>query len=159
MSTPGVAPATDDPGARVDPLPPTVEWLGDRIRLIDQRRLPTELVQLELRTVDEVCDAISDLTVRGAPAIGATAAYGYALASVLGVADLDDVARRLIATRPTAVNLEWAVRRVQAAADPVAEAIEIAREDVERNRAMGAHGAALVPHGARVLTHCNAGGL
>ena len=141
-----------------DPLPPTVEWLGDRVRLIDQKLLPGEFRLVELVTVDQVCDAISDLTVRGAPAIGATGAFGVAIAVVRGE-DVADASRRLKATRPTAVNLAWAVDRAVAAPDPVAEAMEIAREDVETNRALGRHGAALVPDGARVLTHCNAGGL
>ncbi len=141
-----------------DPLPPTVEWLGDRVRLIDQKLLPGVFELVELGTVDQVCAAISDLTVRGAPAIGATGAFGVAIAVVRGE-DVADAARRLKATRPTAVNLAWAVDRAVAAADPVAEAIEIAREDVETNRTLGRHGAELVPDGARVLTHCNAGGL
>ena len=113
---------------------------------------------VDCSTVDEVCDAISTLAVRGAPAIGAAAAFGVALASVRGE-DLDDAADRLVATRPTAVNLAWAVERAKAAADPVAEAVRIATEDVERNRALGAHGAALIESGARVMTHCNAGSL
>jgi len=83
---------------------------------------------------------------------------GIALASVVDD-DVDDAARRLIAVRPTAVNLAWAVERARAANDPVAEAVRIADEDVERNRAIGAHGAALIDDGARVMTHCNAGSL
>ena len=142
----------------LDPLPVTVEWLGDRVRMIDQRRLPQEVRHLELHTVAEVCDAISTLAVRGAPAIGAAGAMGVALACIRGE-DRLDAANRLKATRPTAVNLAWAVDRALAAADPVAEAIAIAAEDVAVNRALGAHGAALVPDGARILTHCNAGGL
>src|SRR5213075_2624268 len=107
---------------------------------------------------DEVCDAIRTLAVRGAPAIGATGAMGIALASV-GGEDVDEAARRLIATRPTAVNLAWGVSRAAAASDPVAEALRIAEEDVERNRAIGANGASLIEDGARVMTHCNAGSL
>ena len=103
-------------------------------------------------------EAITDLAVRGAPAIGAAGAFGLALAVVSGQ-DLRGAAARLRATRPTAVNLAWALDRVLAAADPVAEAMAIAREDVAANRAMGRHGAALVPDGANILTHCNAGGL
>jgi methylthioribose-1-phosphate isomerase len=105
-----------------------------------------------------VCDAIRTLAIRGAPAIGAAGAMGVALASVRGE-DLDDAARRLVATRPTAVNLAWAAKRVRAAADPVAEAMRIAEEDVDRNRAIGANGASLIDDGARVMTHCNAGSL
>ena len=105
-----------------------------------------------------MCDAIGTLAVRGAPAIGATGAMGIALASVVGD-DLAAAARRLIATRPTAVNLAWGVERALGARDPVAEAVRIAEEDVERNRAIGAHGAPLLHDGARVMTHCNAGSL
>jgi methylthioribose-1-phosphate isomerase len=105
-----------------------------------------------------VCDSIRTLAVRGAPAIGATGAMGIALAAVRGE-DVGAAGRRLIATRPTAVNLAWAVERASAAADPIAEALRIAEEDVERNMAMGAHGAALIDDGARVMTHCNAGSL
>ena len=141
-----------------DPLPRSVEWCGDHVRLIDQRRLPEHLVMVDLTTADEVADAIADLTVRGAPAIGAAAAFGVALAVVAGE-DPHAAGARLKAARPTAVNLAWAVERVLAAADPVAEAVRLADEDVEINRAIGAHGAALVPAGANVLTHCNAGGL
>jgi methylthioribose-1-phosphate isomerase len=141
-----------------DPLPRSVEWLGDRVRLIDQRQLPHRLVTVDLATPDEVAEAIANLTVRGAPAIGAAAAFGVALAVVRGE-DVSDAARRLKASRPTAVNLAWAVDRVVASADPVAEAIGLADEDVAINRALGAHGASLVAAGANVLTHCNAGGL
>ena len=149
----------DEPApSAADPLPRSVEWLGDGVRLLDQRRLPGELVLVDLRTVDEVCRAIADLTVRGAPAIGATGAFGVALARVRGE-DVGEAGRRLKATRPTAVNLAWAVDRTLAADDPVAEAIAIAEEDVATNRAIGRHGIDLVPEGARVLTHCNAGGL
>ena len=141
-----------------DGIPPTVEWRDDHVRLIDQRRLPLSLEFVDCSTVDQVCDAISTLAVRGAPAIGAAGAFGVALAAV-GDENLDDAAERLVATRPTAVNLAWAVARTKAAADPVAEAVRIAEEDVERNRALGAHGAALIERGARVMTHCNAGSL
>ena len=105
-----------------------------------------------------MCDAIRTLVVRGAPAIGATGAMGVALAFARGE-DIEDATRRLIATRPTAVNLAWGVSRAAAANDPVAEALRIAEEDVERNRAIGAHGASLIDDGARVMTHCNAGSL
>jgi methylthioribose-1-phosphate isomerase len=141
-----------------DPIPPTIEWADGLVRLIDQRRLPASLVMLECRTVDELCDAISSLAVRGAPALGAAGALGVALASVTGE-DVAAAGDRLVATRPTAVNLAWGVRRALAAGDPVAEAIDVCAEDVERNRALGAHGAPLVPDRGRVLTHCNAGAL
>jgi methylthioribose-1-phosphate isomerase len=141
-----------------DPIPPTIEWAGDRIRMIDQRELPGRLHVVEVRTVPELCELITALAIRGAPALGAAGAMGVALASVRGD-DVDAAAAALVATRPTAVNLAWGVARARAAADPVAEALAIAREDVEVNRAIGAHGAPLLPHDARVLTHCNAGGL
>ena len=141
-----------------DPIPRTIEWLGGAVRLIDQRRLPEELVLLECRTVDELCEAISTLAIRGAPALGAAGAMGVALASVSGE-PAEAAAARLKATRPTAVNLAWGVDRAVAAPDPVAEAVQIAEDDVERNRRIGANGAPLIPHAARVLTHCNTGSL
>ena len=141
-----------------DPLPPTIEWADGFVRLIDQRRLPGELVLLECRSVDELCEAIRTLAVRGAPALGAAGAMGVALAAARGE-PLEEAAERLRATRPTAVNLAWGVSRALAAADPAAEAVRIAAEDVERNRRLGAHGAELLPVDARVLTHCNAGSL
>ncbi len=141
-----------------EPIPPTIE-LGDGVvRLIDQRRLPDELVELECRTVEELCEAIRTLAVRGAPALGAAGAMGVALAAATGE-PLDEAAARLEATRPTAVNLAWGVRRALASDDPAAEARRIAAEDVERNRRLGAHGAPLLGNGARVLTHCNTGSL
>jgi methylthioribose-1-phosphate isomerase len=139
-------------------IPRTIEWAGDRVRLIDQRRLPGELTMVEATTVDELCELIVTLAVRGAPALGAAGAMGVALASVRGD-DLDAAAEKLIATRPTATNLAWGVRRVLASDDPVAEAQRLADEDVVANRAIGASGLDVVPNGARVLTHCNAGGL
>jgi methylthioribose-1-phosphate isomerase len=145
-------------GDAVDPIPPTIEWVGGRIRMIDQRLLPGELVQLEVGTVDELCDAICTLAVRGAPALGAAGAMGVALAAETGM-DLDEAADLIRATRPTAVNLAWGVARARSAADPVAEALRVAAEDVERSRRLGAHGAGLVPEDGRVLTHCNAGAL
>jgi len=157
MTTTPVPGAGDTGGAR-DPMPPTIEWAGDRVRLIDQRLLPGELRIVEASTVDDLATFISALAVRGAPALGAAGAMGIALAAVTGL-DLDDAAATLAATRPTAVNLRWGIDRARRAADPVAEAQAIAIEDVERNRALGRHGSRLVPDGGRVLTHCNAGAL
>ena len=142
-----------------DPIPRTIEWAGDRIRLIDQRCLPGSLEILEVAAVEELCDAIRTMAVRGAPALGAAGAFGIALASVTGEPSLDEAAAMLAATRPTAVNLAWGIDRAFAADDPVAEACALAEEDVATNRAIGAAGAELVPVGGRVLTHCNAGGL
>ncbi|MDQ3642644.1 MAG: S-methyl-5-thioribose-1-phosphate isomerase [Actinomycetota bacterium] len=141
-----------------DPIPPTIEWREGAVRMIDQRLLPGELVFLEARTVDELCHAIRTLAIRGAPALGVAGAMGMALAAVTGESP-DDAAARIVATRPTAVNLAWGVSRGLEAADPVAEAVRLAADDVDRNRRLGAHGASLVPDGGRVLTHCNAGAL
>jgi methylthioribose-1-phosphate isomerase len=89
-----------------DPIPPTIEWAGDRVRMIDQRLLPGRLAFVEASTVDELCHAIRTLAVRGAPALGVAGAMGMALAQVTG-ADSEAAAARLLATRPTAVNLAW----------------------------------------------------
>jgi methylthioribose-1-phosphate isomerase len=142
----------------VTEIPATIEWRGDHVRIVDQRRLPEELAFLDLCTVEDVCDAIATLAVRGAPALGAAGAMGVALASVRGE-DVVAAADRLAAVRPTAVNLAWGAHRAAAAVDPVAEALVIAEEDVARNRRIGSLGAHLVPEGGRVLTHCNAGAL
>jgi methylthioribose-1-phosphate isomerase len=129
---------------------------------LDQRRLPDEEVELECRTVAEVAEAIRTLAVRGAPAIGVAAAYGYALAAARG-GDLDEAAETLVAARPTAVNLPWAVAEMQRGEQSPAalaeRAREIHRDEVERCRRMAAHAADLIEPGARALTHCNAGGL
>ncbi|HEV2759755.1 MAG TPA: S-methyl-5-thioribose-1-phosphate isomerase [Acidimicrobiales bacterium] len=142
----------------LDPIPPTIEWRDGAVRMIDQRLLPGELVFVEARTVDELCQAIRTLAIRGAPALGVAGAMGMALAAVTGEA-ADDAAARIVATRPTAVNLAWGVARGLEADDPVAEAVRLCADDVDRNRRLGAHGASLVPEGGRVLTHCNAGAL
>jgi methylthioribose-1-phosphate isomerase len=141
-----------------DPIPRTIEWRDGIVRLIDQRRLPEELVFIDAGTVEELCDAIAALAIRGAPALGAAGAMGVALASVAGQ-PLEEAAARIRRTRPTAVNLGWGVDRALRAADPVAEALAVAEEDVVRNRRLGAQGAPLLGEGARVLTHCNAGSL
>ncbi len=141
-----------------DPIPPTIEWRDGVVRMIDQRVLPGRLVFLQARTVDELCDAIRTMAVRGAPALGVAGAMGMALATVTGEHP-DDAATRIRATRPTAVNLAWGVARGLAAADPVAEAVRLYADDIARNRRLGAHGASLVPQDGRVMTHCNAGAL
>ena len=151
----------------MDPIPPTIEWRRGRVRLIDQRALPGELRFVECASVDELCDAIRLLAVRGAPALGAAGAFGVALAAQT-IADQSGVqaaASRLAAARPTAVNLAWGVERALGAweeggaAAALAEAERVAADDVAANRALGGFGAELVPDGARVLTHCNAGSL
>ena len=129
----------------------------DRVVFLDQRRLPTEEVEVECRTAAEVADAIRTMVVRGAPAIGIAAAYGYALAAVHGE-DLRGAERVLRESRPTAVNLGWALDEMRG--DPSPEhARAIHRAEVDRCRTMAAHAAALLAPGARALTHCNAGGL
>jgi methylthioribose-1-phosphate isomerase len=158
----------------------TVEWQKGSVRLIDQRWLPWEFQVLELRDPTAVAEAIRDMVVRGAPAIGATAAYGMALAGLRSdadsveemCADLEAAADRLHQARPTAVNLAWAVKRQLAVAtDPqwtsadqiraalIRHAHQIADSDVEINRQMGAHGATLVQDGDTILHHCNTGAL
>ncbi|HEY3920576.1 MAG TPA: hypothetical protein VGL76_00510, partial [Gaiellaceae bacterium] len=130
---------------------------GDRVIFLDQRKLPGEEVEFECRTSAEVADAIRTMVVRGAPAIGIAAAYGYALAAAHGE-DLEDADRVLRGSRPTAVNLAWALDEMRG--DPSAEhARTIHRDEVERCRAMSAHAATLLQPGTRALTHCNAGGL
>ncbi len=129
----------------------------DAVVVLDQRRLPDEEVDLRCATVPELAEAIRVLAVRGAPAIGAAAAYGMALAAERGD-NLDAASEMLAASRPTAVNLRWALDAMRD--DPTRErAGRIHADEVERCRRMGEHAVELIPAGARVLTHCNAGGL
>jgi methylthioribose-1-phosphate isomerase len=158
--------------------PRTVWWEDGRVRMIDQTRLPAVEVILQFGTVDEVAEAIESMRVRGAPAIGVTAALGLALAAQAAAskpaaafrAHLAAAAERLRRTRPTAVNLFWSIDRLlllaeaepdpaRAAARLIAEAQAMVEEDVQINRAMGRHGAALLPERGGVLTHCNTGSL
>ncbi|TCO41862.1 S-methyl-5-thioribose-1-phosphate isomerase [Dokdonella fugitiva] len=143
-----------------------VLWRGDRLRLLDQRLLPREETYVDCRTSDEVAQAIRDLVVRGAPAIGIAAAWGVVLAARQDRAGLAAALARLRAARPTAVNLMWALDRMQrvaargADADALAaEAQAIQDEDLAANRRMGELGAALIAPGSGVLTHCNTGSL
>jgi methylthioribose-1-phosphate isomerase len=138
----------------VEPL----RWRGDRLELLDQRLLPEKSVYLECRSAAEVAQAIRDMVVRGAPAIGCAAAFGIALEATSG-RPLEPAFDILAASRPTAVNLFWALERMRKARDPVAEAVAIFDEDIAANQAMGKLGAALIPESARVMTHCNAGAL
>jgi methylthioribose-1-phosphate isomerase len=131
---------------------------ADRVVLLDQRRLPDEEAELVCSSAAEVAEAIRTLAVRGAPAIGIAAAYGYALAAARGE-DLESAAGALAAARPTAANLEWALQQVRAADDPAARARELHAEEVERCRRMSRHAAGLVGQGAKALTHCNTGAL
>src|ERR1051325_11254361 len=161
----------------------TVEWTSEGVRMLDQRLLPNEEKYLVLRSYEEVADAIKEMAVRGAPAIGVSAAMGLALGANQSVgtsiADLEYdfrfMCKVMEATRPTAVNLFWAVERMRgviakAKSEKVAdveevknrlvhEALAIFQEDIESNRALGKFGGELIPNGATVLTHCNAGAL
>ena len=160
----------------------TVEWTDDGVHMLDQRRLPTEEKYLILRSYEEVAEAIKKMVVRGAPAIGVSAAMGLALGAKQSVGtsladleyDFDYMCEVMAATRPTAVNLFWAIermrsafRRAKAETDNVeeakqrlvAEAQAIFTEDIEANRALGRFGGELIPDGSTVLTHCNAGAL
>jgi methylthioribose-1-phosphate isomerase len=132
---------------------------GDRVVFLDQRRLPDEEVEVECRSATEVAEAIRGMVVRGAPAIGIAAAYGYALAAQRGE-DLDEAAAALAAARPTAANLVWALNELRAwPGDPAERARQIHREEVERCRRMAEHAADLFAPATTALTHCNAGGL
>jgi methylthioribose-1-phosphate isomerase len=159
----------------------TIEWdAKGAVKLIDQRKLPLEFVVVEFDDYRDLARAIQEMYIRGAPAIGAAAAYGLALAAHQSrattreglLADLDLASGVMQATRPTAVNLFWALDRVLSKAhssqqssaegligDVVAEAQKIAEEDVAINRRMGAYGASLIGDGFNILTHCNAGAL
>jgi methylthioribose-1-phosphate isomerase len=160
----------------------TVEWTKDGVRMLDQRLLPSQETYLTLRSHDEVAEAIRKMVIRGAPAIGVAAAMGIALGASqsvgTSVADLEDdleyICDVMAKTRPTAVNLFWAIERMRAAFKRakgetsdveaikkmlVNEALAIFEEDIAANRAIGKHGGPLIPDGATVLTHCNAGAL
>ena len=129
----------------------------DAVVLLDQRRLPGEEVELRCESAVEVAEAIRTLAIRGAPAIGVAAAYGYVLAAGRGE-DLDLAYDELVSSRPTAVNLRWALEEIRI--DPTLErARQLHRTEVDRCRQMAAHAAALVEPAARVLTHCSTGAL
>jgi len=158
----------------------TIEWDSGAVRMIDQRLLPHEYVEVEFTDYRDVAKAIREMYIRGAPAIGAAAAYGVALAAVHSeardmpqlVADVRQAADVLQATRPTASNLFWALNRMLARLEDdslpgvddmrkalIAEAEALAEEDVAANKRMGECGAALIEDGYSILTHCNAGAL
>ena len=136
----------------------TLEWEDNKLKLIDQTKLPDELTYVWCEDYKDVIVAIRDMIVRGAPAIGVTAGFGMALADIEGV-DLDKAAREIKAARPTAVNLFWAVDRVLNSEDPLKEALTMYDEDVATNRAIGKFGAEVIDEGDTILTHCNAGAL
>lgn len=155
----------------------TMHWTGDSLILVDQRKLPHVVENVVCRTFEEVAQAIKEMVVRGAPAIGAAAAFGYVLGakqfSQLKGEELLEAMRKvhdtIASTRPTAVNLFWALRRMHEkflscqngdfmnALEE--EALKIAQEDIQTNRAIGRHGQTLLKDGDTVLTHCNAGAL
>lgn len=157
------------------------EWLGDALRIIDQTVLPLEERDIICRTVDEVAEAIRSMKVRGAPAIGCVAAFGMVLAAKAAsnkaskssemIDALKQAKETLSSTRPTAVNLFWALDKMMEVAMGFegsvselvsaleAKALSIAREDFEANMRMGMFGASLIPERANILTHCNAGAL
>jgi methylthioribose-1-phosphate isomerase len=158
----------------------TIEWKKDRVRLLDQRKLPNEVCYLDCCDSSAVARAICSMAVRGAPAIGVSAAMGIALAAKKLVGHrppifrrkMERVCREMRETRPTAVNLFWAVDRMKKVLDQWSfleveaiaerlkeEALRICREDVEINRRIGEKGKVLIREGAGVLTHCNAGAL
>ncbi len=130
---------------------------ADAVVVLDQRQLPAQVVELRCTNAAELADAIRTLAVRGAPAIGVAAAYGLALAAAQGH-DVDAAYEVLAASRPTAVNLRWALDEMRAGPTPE-RASRIHEDEVARCVAMSAHAAELVPPAARILTHCNAGGL
>jgi methylthioribose-1-phosphate isomerase len=166
---------------------PTLEWTAEGVRFLDQTRLPLEEVYVLATTYSQVADVITTMVVRGAPAIGVSAAMGVALgiqkspATTIAAldADFEVIAKTLASTRPTAVNLFWGIERMRrryedlkvegaAAARPdlgeireglIAEARAMYDEDIAACRTMGAHGASLMPQSGSVLTHCNAGAL
>jgi methylthioribose-1-phosphate isomerase len=164
-------------GGVLDNMVETISWSGDAVVLIDQRRLPRAIEYVTCRTYLEVAEAIRSMAIRGAPAIGVAAAMGVALGVLRAdPARLDEefagICQTLAATRPTAVNLFWAIDRMQRLYESlrgrpieeirarlIAEARLIKQEDIAINRAIGEHGACLVPDGKTVLTHCNAGAL
>jgi methylthioribose-1-phosphate isomerase len=160
----------------------TVEWTNEGVRMLDQRLLPTEEKYLMLRSYEEIADAIKKMVVRGAPAIGVSAAMGLALGANqsvgMSIADLEYdfrfMCKVMEGTRPTAVNLFWAVERMRGALQKakaethdvdevkkrlISEALAIFDEDIASNRALGKFGGELIADGATVLTHCNAGAL
>jgi methylthioribose-1-phosphate isomerase len=139
--------------AAVEPI----RWKGDRLELLDQRALPDKTIYVSCTSAHDVAQAIRDMVVRGAPAIGCAAAFGIVLGR--GAKQAYEV---LAKSRPTAVNLFWALermRKVNTANDLEAEAIAIYNEDIAANRELGRLGAALIPERARVMTHCNTGAL
>ena len=157
-----------------------IEWAGSYVKLIDQRKLPYEYTTVDIKTWEEMAVAIKDMIVRGAPAIGVSGAFGIALGARENlhytdrhdfIQKLEKIGEALKETRPTAVNLMWAVDKqialIKSLNGTIPEiamaleenAIQMLNEDIEINKKIGEHGAQIVPEGATVLTHCNAGAL
>jgi methylthioribose-1-phosphate isomerase len=167
------------PPAQAEKVLQTVQWKGGKVRLIDQTALPERLTYVDLGDWRDVAQAIRTMVVRGAPAIGCAAALGIAIGARGIIAEnkgafkkrMEQIAETFRAARPTAVNLFWAIDRMMGVIDVtegnvvdikdalITEALQMLGEDIESNRAMGRHGAALLKDGDTVLTHCNAGAL
>ena len=159
----------------------TIEWVDNKSRMIDQTILPYEFKTVDISTVEEMFYAIKDMIVRGAPAIGIAGAHGVSLAAIelskvendksIFIKKLQEKADYLKSSRPTAVNLMWAVDKqmklaleIDGTIDAITKAlvengIKLENEDIEINKKMGDYGAEVVPKGATILTHCNAGAL
>ena len=156
----------------------TVEWNNNKVVMIDQTKLPTELVFVEYDDFNQVAHAIKTLIVRGAPAIGVSGAFGLALAVLQSsaitkdelISDLENARKILFATRPTAVNLGWGLEKIMNIAKTgnsveeikhlvITEAKKMADEDIEINKSMGKHGSKLFENNDTIMTHCNAGAL
>jgi methylthioribose-1-phosphate isomerase len=156
----------------------TIEWKNDKVIMIDQTKLPTELIFVEYDDFHQVADAIKTLVVRGAPAIGVSGAFGLGLAVLQSkattkdelISDLEDARKILFATRPTAVNLGWGLEKIMNVAKTgnsieqikelvISTAKKMADEDIEINKAMGKNGSVLFDDNDTIMTHCNAGAL
>ena len=136
----------------------TMEWKDNKLLLIDQTKLPDELSHFVCETYDDVIVAIKTMVVRGAPAIGVAAAFGMVLGEISNE-NPEKVANEIKASRPTAVNLFWAVDRVLKSSNFLKEALAMYREDIDTNLAIGRHGAEIIEDRDTILTHCNAGAL
>jgi len=157
----------------------SIEWKENKVIIVNQLKLPTEIEYIECTTPERVVEAIKNMEIRGAPAIGAAAAYALALAAIRSNArsrkeflkEIYEVAEKLKSTRPTAINLFWAINRVLKSAEKAGESIEkivmtivneakkIAEEDIKANKLIGKYGAKLIEDGDCILTHCNTGSL
>ena len=156
----------------------TVEWKNNKVIMIDQTKLPNQLVFVEYNDYNQVADAIRTLVVRGAPAIGVSGAFGLSLASLQSkattkdqlISDLEKARKILYDTRPTAVNLKWGLDKIMKVANSettveqikqsvINEAKKMAEEDIQINKTMGKHGSVLFDNNDTIMTHCNAGAL